>query len=465
MNHPRLGYNLFCMVLETVSIFGNIFVFCTVLLSACDFIFHILVTVCFFHCDLFYLFRFLFVSILCDCSGITCRCYAIIYYTLFLCFRSWTLILFTTRRWSPLTMCHPPLLLHLTQPYAVAMHISPPIARALQADPALLNAAVRCVTGSKAPGTVRGYSRTLQLFQEFCAQHRIPYPDFSAQDVIQYVLHLDSNAAPFSLIATVKPAIQFLEQTLDRATIFSGAVNVVLEGARRRTEKRRGPREKAPVLSRSDVITMLSKLYLPFAQDLRVIPEAQFRTIFRVVIVYHTACRFDCFSRLQACDFDLAAENIAISFPSSKNDQHHRGNISYLAASPSPLCPEKITNSFFRGFGLLLGRRAGDRSFLNFQSRCAGGHVIRLIFSSLSYQEATKNLRSTFAAASIQTRATDKSVKMLAVTTAFASGATSDQVMHLGRWQSAATPDHYQVNSKDFKVEVSKFVPALFPLH
>jgi len=358
----------------------------------------------------------------------------------------------------------PPAPVQPAHPYADAIHISPPISAALQADPALLNAAVRCVVGSKASGTVRGYSRTLKSFQEFCVKNQISYPDFSAQDVIQYILHLDANNISFSFLASVKPAIQFLEQTLDRASIFSGAVEVVLEGARRRAEKRRGPREKAPQLSRSDITTMLNKLLLPHLHDPRLIPLVQFRTIFRIVIVYHTACRFDCFSRLRAMNFERSGDNIVVTFPSAKNDQHHQGNRSVLAAAASPYCPVRITVLFFRRFGLQFGSAAADRSFVNFQSRCAGSHQIRpILSSSLSYSEATKTLRSTFAAAGIQTKATDKSVKMLAVTSAYASGATAEQVMHLGRWASVSTPEHYKVNSEDFKISISRLVPALSP--
>jgi len=350
-------------------------------------------------------------------------------------------------------------------PLLDALHTCPVIAGALDADPALLQSAIRCITGSRAVGTVQGYTRTLKLFRDFCSNHNIPYPDFSSQDLTQYILHLDSKNVPLSFLATVKPAVQLLEKSLDRSTVFSGAVDLVLDGARRRAEARRGPRAKAPEVTRQDVCSVFSKLFLPFAADPREIPVARFGTLFRICIVYHTACRFDDFSRLRARDFERSGENILVTFPSAKNDQHHKGNTSALAASPSPLCPVKITVAFFQTFGLKFGLAAGDTSFVNFRSRGAGGHRVSANPKfSLSYSKATANLRATFRAAGIHTKATDKSIKMLAVTTAFASGGSSEQVMHLGRWASISTPEHYKHNSTDFKLSVSSLVPALLPL-
>ena len=280
-----------------------------------------------------------------------------------------------------------------------------------------------------------------------------------------FVIKLEADNAPLSFIATVKPAIDFLEQSLDKATSFTPSVLLLLEGARRRAEQRRPPRQKAPTVTRSDVATVLRHHYLPHAADPRAINKVRLRTIFRMVLVYHTACRLDCFSRLMARDFDLLDDDILITFKSAKNDQHHNGNRSVLSSSASPFCPVTITKAFFRVFGFRFGLAGGDTSHVSCRIRCGAGHRLTILpHSTVSYSGATADLRKLFSSAGIHKQVTDKSIKMLAVTTAFASGGSSEQVMHLGRWASISTPEHYKHNSTDFKLSVSSLVPALLPL-
>jgi hypothetical protein len=90
----------------------------------------------------------------------------------------------------------------------------------------------------------------------------------------------------------------------------------------------------------------------------------------------------------------------------------------------------RITKLYFQRFGLA----AGDRSFINFLIRREAYQVLPIRDKSLSASQATADLCALLAAAGVACPgATDKSVKMSGVTAAFAAGASSEEVMHIGR--------------------------------
>ena len=348
-------------------------------------------------------------------------------------------------------------------PCSVALADNADLSSALHRDPSLHRSALACLLSSKATGTFSSYTRTLRRFEEFCIANKLSYPHFSSDAALQFILHLDNTTVSYNFLATVKPALTLLEQSLGSPTAFTPSLNLFLDGARRRAAARRPPRRKAAALSSSDITAILDKFYLPLADTPHLLHLVQFRTIFRLVFIYHTACRFDCFRRLRACHLELVGPNIFVNFPSAKNDQLHHGSRSAIVASPSPYCPVRLFKAFFSRLGFSFGAAAADRSFLNFQTRRNAAVLLPITTRSLSYSEATKNLRDLLAAVGITSEATDKSLKMLAVTSAFAAGASCDDVMHLGRWRTPHMPLHYKHNSDEFKQSISAVVPVLAP--
>ena len=335
----------------------------------------------------------------------------------------------------------------------------------LEKDPTLKLAAFRCLLASKAPGTVHAYTASVDKFQKFCESENLPFPHFTTASVMQYILRLDIASAPFQIFKVFRPALCFLEQSLGLPTAFTPEISLVLEGAMRRASAAAGPVKKAPLLSRTDMQRVLDKLYLPRCERVHLIDAAQFRTLFRLVIVYHSLCRLNCFNHLQAKHFEKVGMDIIVTFPTAKNDQFHQGQQSCLTATDSPYCPVKITNAYFRRFGLQFGRAAGDSSYVNFQlRRSSHGSLEPIRHRPLSATTATENLRQLFAAVGIPaTKFTDKSVKMAGVTAAFAAGASPDDVMHAGRWKSSEIPLRYKHNTVQFKRNVAAKIPPLHP--
>ena len=178
--------------------------------------------------------------------------------------------------------------------------------------------------------------------------------------------------------------------------------------------------------------------------------------------IYHTLCRLDCFRKLRAHHFELVGDDILVTFPSAKNDQLHRGRQSCLAASASPYCPVRLTKLYFRRFGLHFGALTADPSFLNFQLRRDRARTLPIFHHSLSASTATADLRRLLARVGAPHQSlTDKSVKMSSATAAFVSGASTEDVMHAGRWQTPAIALRYKVNSTAFKRCSEKRSPLL----
>ena len=333
------------------------------------------------------------------------------------------------------------------------------IQEVLDCAPTLHAAATRCFLAAKAPGTIRSYDLAIRRFQSYCEQSSLPFPAFTSDMVTKYILHLDTVHAPFSFYKTLKPAITYFEAAQGSVTAFNPTIDLLIAGAEHPAGATAGPVKKAAILPVSSIHAMLSAVFLPHVDTIQELCPILFRTLFRVVFIYHTLCRLDCFRKLRAPHFELVGNDILVTFPSAKNDQLHRGRQSCLAASASPYCPVRLTKLYFHRFGLHFGALTADPSFLNFQLRRDRARTLPIFHRSLSASTATADLRRLLARVGAPHQSlTDKSV-----TAAFESGASTEDVMHAGHWQTPAIALRYKVNSTAFKRNMASKIPSLLP--
>jgi hypothetical protein len=190
-------------------------------------------------------------------------------------------------------------------------------------------AAAACLAAAKATGTVWGYSFTLHRYNAFCTLAGLEPLSFSEDVLVQFVLHLHQREAGHHLLASVKPALVYLSSTMGVSRGFTPAVDLLFAGAKRRARATAGPARKAPALSLEDLAAVLSRVFPPHDR-VGLVEAAHMRTAFCLVVEYHTLCRLACFRQLRACHFELAGDNIIITFPTAKNDQLHMGRSSCL---------------------------------------------------------------------------------------------------------------------------------------
>jgi hypothetical protein len=111
----------------------------------------------------------------------------------------------------------------------------------LRTDPTSQAALLDCLAAAKSKGTVSGYSNTVRRFESFCQLHGYEFPHFSSVAVTQFVLHQVTRQSGFSFLATIKPALTYLEQSLDHPTAFTPAIDLLISGDKRRAKQRTLP--------------------------------------------------------------------------------------------------------------------------------------------------------------------------------------------------------------------------------
>ena len=334
------------------------------------------------------------------------------------------------------------------------------IAAVIGKVPALAQPALQCLLGAKAATTTRAYTSVINKFSAFCATNNLPFPLFTTEAVVQYLLQMVADGAAFNALASLRPALSYLEQAAGRDTVFTPDAVLLLEGAKRRAKAKSQPVKKAPALLPEELARAIALAFPPGNAHGHA-DAVLVRTAFRILIVYHTLCRLSCFRLLKAKHFEKVGPDIVITFPAAKNDQFHKGQQSVLPASGGDFCSVHICEIFFRRFHLRFGAQEADDSFLLFQLRKSGGELLPIGSRCLAASTATSDLRRLLAAVGIHRPVTDKSVKMSGVTAAFAAGATTTEVMHIGRWRSPNIPLHYKHNSFAFKKAVASKVPAI----
>jgi hypothetical protein len=185
------------------------------------------------------------------------------------------------------------------------------------------------------------------------------------------------------------------------------------------------------------------------------------RTFVRAVVIYFTFCRFNCYNKLRAQDFEDMGDSIKITFQSSKNDQYHNGQSSYVVENDSVINPVQIIRSYFKLCGFKFGLANGDQSFVNCVMRRKKAGWTADGRRSISYSTSTRDVRNVLAAAGIFVeKASDKSFKMLGVTMTLESGTALENVRDQGRWRTISMPLHYKTNSDQFKKSVASQVPV-----
>jgi hypothetical protein len=348
----------------------------------------------------------------------------------------------------------------VSNPVVDALHENLDLAAVLDRDPSLLNTAWTTFLAARAPGTVRSYTSTVNRFKTFCEDRILPFPQFSSDSLLQFILEaVRSNAA---YICTIKPALSLLETAMQRPSSFTPYMTTLLAGAKRRRRAAAGPVRKASPLPLDNIQSFFDRFIVPSLDQCHLINAAHFRLAFRLLIEFHTVCRFSCFAKLRAKHFERVGNDILITFPSAKNDQMHEGRTSCLVATGTPYCPVRLATLYFRRFGLTFGSAAGDASFVNFQVRRAAGTTLPIKHKTLSYTTATEDLRAALRSIGVDPAGiSDKSVKMSGVTAAFAAGASTEEVMHLGRWQTPAIPLQYKLNTFRFKKNIARNISSL----
>ena len=261
----------------------------------------------------------------------------------------------------------------------------------------------------------------------------------------------------YATLCQIKPAIVMMEEMfMGKATAFTARADRLLEGAKRVAAERRKPVKKAAEVKLGVLQKAVSLYITPHVKQIHGVDVYKLRTIFRLVEEYFTFCRCSDFRNLQARHVRKVGRAVEFTFPSSKNDQMHRGQVTLVTANDTELCPVKITELYFQRFGLRWGEAGGDNRFLHARIRKeAGRHNIdgRTAASSSKAREELKKLLGDMGEES--QGVTDKRLKMMGVTGTLEAGTSAEEVALHGRWRSLDMPLRYKHNSMEYKKQTA----------
>ena len=331
----------------------------------------------------------------------------------------------------------------------------------LKKDSTLKESVTGLMSQAKASGTMESYERSTKKFEKFCIENQYSYPVYTEQAVLHFIIQLDKDKASMATLCQVKPALQLLEQLSGgEGTAWSDIVNIFLASAKRRAAIEKPPVQKAGSLP-EDTMFRLYPVCFQHVEKSGLADSVRMRTFVRAVVIYFTFCRFNCYNKLRAQDFEDMGDSIKITFQSSKNDQYHNGQSSYVVENDSVINPVQIIRSYFKLCGFKFGLANGDQSFVNCVMRRKKAGWKADGRRSISYSTSTRDVRNVLAAAGIFVeKASDKSFKMLGVMMTLESGTALESVRDQGRWRTLSMPLHYKTNSDQFKKSVASQVPV-----
>jgi hypothetical protein len=346
-------------------------------------------------------------------------------------------------------------------PFGMETTTSSLLGEILEADIGLKDTVTSLMAQAKSSGTMENYGRITQKFADFCSEKDYTYPKYTEKAALHFVIQCDKDKVSHAMLCQIKPALFLVEQMSgNEGSAWSELVNIFLIAAKRRAAIEKQPIQKAGILPEDTLFRLYPVCYQPHLNNVKTADPVMLRTIVRTVVVYFTFCRFNCYNKLQAQDFEDQGHSIQITFRSAKNDQFHNGQSTYIVENDSIVNPVAIVRTYFRLCGFKFGVKNGDLSFVNCVMRRSktGWHADGR--KSISYSTGTRNIRSMLMAVGISAdKASDKSFKMLGVTRTLEAGTSLEVVRCQGRWKTLSMPLHYKVNSAQYKEQVASQVP------
>ena len=336
-----------------------------------------------------------------------------------------------------------------------------PVDELAEQFPELKEALTEMAGGQLAASTLSNYTGAVARYRRFCEQQGYEITELTEKTIIHYAAVLTKEKATYSIISQVRPALKLLEQ-MNKGSVsaFTDRAERLLDGALRSAASRREPAKKAGEvdltwLQRQVEETVWDKLDKGIRVD-----AYRLRLVFRLVMEYFTFCRLSDFQKLRAKHLELIDGGLQITFPSAKNDQLHNGQITILQANGSNMCPVRLAVIYCQQLGLVMGREGKDERFLSCRIRKSAGVWTADPGAPVSLSKSREELKELLGKTDNGKKGiTDKSFKMLGVTSMYKAGATPEEVGLHGRWRTAETSLRYKHNSVDYKMEVSAKIP------
>ncbi len=178
------------------------------------------------------------------------------------------------------------------------------------------------------------------------------------------------------------------------------------------------------------------------------------RTVWRIVIEYHTLGRFSDVAGLQRPQVkfvELPSLHLNLSFKGGKNDLYSEGSERVVAADEhNPVyCPVQLTKNYFQFLG---------SGFNGYLVPSSAPNFLPDPKKPVSYNGALEDLRNLFSLLGIEGRYGEHSGKRGATTTAAENGMSLANLKRLGGWRSDSVPSKYIDQSVTTRLKLSNML-------
>ena len=302
------------------------------------------------------------------------------------------------------------------------------------------------------PATRTQYDRVYKIWQDFCSEN-----DFSEFDA--------GHEAVASCLSLV-----MLEGSLSKVSMLAAAIanehRIQLKASPTKHESisqlfrafRLEPHKvRDPVLPITDDIIrkMINHLYQPRHGDSAGKASlVLWRTVWRLVMEYHTLGRWDDVIKLQRSDLqfeDKPSFHLRITFKHGKTDMYSEGSIRVVASDSTELqyCPVQLTMHYLKYLG------SGHHGFLVPACNPLGQPNQQ---KSASYTSCLEDLRELFKNLGKEGRYGEHSGKRGGASKAAENGMPAEQLKRLGGWKSDSVPQKYVDLTIRSRIEMSKML-------
>ena len=178
------------------------------------------------------------------------------------------------------------------------------------------------------------------------------------------------------------------------------------------------------------------------------------RTVWRVVLEYHTLGRFSdvvSLKREQVSFVHQPSLHLKVSFHDGKNDLYSEGSERIVAADDQNprYCPVRLTQNYFEFLG------SGYNGFL---VPASNPKFLADPNKHVPYNGALEDLRNILSVLGVQGRFGEHSGKRGASTQAVENGMPLSDLQRLGGWRSDAMPAKYADKSVSNRIKISKLL-------
>jgi hypothetical protein len=297
------------------------------------------------------------------------------------------------------------------------------------------------------------YDRVYKIWIDFCAENGLNEFDAGHESVASCLSLVMSESGSISKVSMLSAAIaneHRIRMKISPTTHES--ISKLFRGFHLCHSKTRNP-----VLPITDDILrrLMNHLYQPaHGRDGLKASLVTWRTVWRIVIEYHTLGRFSDVATLQRSQvkfIETPALHLKILFKDGKNDLYNEGSERVVAADTRDptYCPVQLTKNYFQFLG---------SSYTGYLVPASTPKFLPDPLKSVPYNGALEDLRSVFSLLGIQGRYGEHSGKRGATTAAAENGMSFPELKRLGGWRSDSVPPKYIDQSVETRLKLSNML-------